>query len=122
MQDFEFGASSTLKMNFVDVYDRRYICGIEFNGYTIGYKGDRSVTSRVKTWTGLRLVSDGLGFVSFLFRDLSAWQDTHPKYRLHDPEPESRYCEVKWDKESVWGTLVLSLDVRSCLYFLFGRD
>jgi hypothetical protein len=116
MQDFEFRASSTLTMNFVDVYDRRYICGMEFNGYTIGYKGDRSVASGVKSWTGLRLISDGLGFVSFQFRDISAWQDVNPVYRFHNPGPESRYCEVIWDKGSVRGILVLSLDVGSSLF------
>lgn len=113
LQKFNFRASSTLTMNFVDVHNRRYLCGVEINGHAVGYKGDRSVTSEVVGWTGLRLVSDGLGFVSFQVRDLSGWQDANPMHRPHDPGLELRYCEVKWDKESSSGTLVLSLDVGS---------
>jgi len=36
--------------------------------------------------------------------------------QLHDPGPETRHCEVVWDKENLRGTLVLSLDVGSCLF------
>jgi hypothetical protein len=116
MQDCEFTKSSNLTMNFVDVYDRRYLCGMEINGCTVGYKGGYSVTSEIKQWTGLRLVSDGFGFVSFEFRDLSGWQDADRMHQLHDPGPETRYCEVVWDNENLRGTLVLSLDVGSRLF------
>jgi hypothetical protein len=113
-QKFEARASSTLTMNFVDIYDRRYLCGIKINKDMVGYKGDYSVTSEVETWTGLRLISDGLGFVSFQIRDLLGWQDADSMYQHHALGPESRYCEVRWDRDSLRGILVLSYDVSSC--------
>jgi hypothetical protein len=73
MQDIEFEASSTLMLRFNGVYDRRYLCGITFNGHTIGYDGDFSTIIQVEKWTGLRLVSDNLGFVSVHVRDLCKW-------------------------------------------------
>lgn len=122
MQEFKFTESSTLTMRFCKVYERCYLCGIEFNGHLVGYKGEYNVTCTLGKWTGLQLVSDGFGFVSFQVRNFSSWQDVDPMRRLHDPGPEVRYCEVQWDKESVGGTLVLSLDVRSQSFsFQFGH-
>jgi hypothetical protein len=104
-------------MIYVDVFDRHYICGIEINGHTVGYRGDRSVVSEVVGWTGVRLVSDGLGCASFHFHDVSGWQDTNPMHRPHDSDLPARYCEINWDEEDSSGILLLSLDVRCVVMF-----
>jgi hypothetical protein len=112
---FEPRACSAVTLNFVSIYEYRYLCGIGINQEIVGYKGDCSATFEVETWTGIRLISDEFGFVSVQIRDVLEWQEATSMDRAHVMETELRYCEVRWDQDSSGGILALSFDVRSCL-------
>lgn len=118
MHNVEFKTSISLTLRFNRVYNRHYLCGITYDGHTIGYKGDGTATIVLERWTGLRLLSDGHGFVSVQARDHPNWRNVDTLLPLHSLESELRHCEVVWDKGSTQGTIVLSLDVRHISLFV----
>lgn len=115
-QDIDLETYSTLTFRFNRVYSLRYLCGITVNEHTVGYIGDDSNTALTTQWTGLRLVSDGHGFVFVQVRDGSEWQDVTPMDPLQNSKGDTSYCEIEWSRGSKRGTLDVSLDVGEDLF------
>lgn len=109
-KSISFLGSSTVSLNFNHAGGRRYICGFQFDGGSSGYPGDSSVAVSCKRVRGLRLVSDGHGFISLQVRDLTSrnqrWYGSLPGKTTSDLVFSQIEWPTEWDKR-----LVIMLDV-----------
>ncbi|KAK2812030.1 hypothetical protein FQN50_001739 [Emmonsiellopsis sp. PD_5] len=69
--------SPRVSFNFNQVRDRRYLCGFQLDDNISGYEGDSSITVPLGEFCGLRLVSDGHGFISLQVKKNTSTWDPH---------------------------------------------
>lgn len=117
-QEIDLETLRSLTFRFNCIYNLSYLCGITLDEHTIGYVGDRFKTVLAKQWTGLRLVSDGQGFINVQIRSGSEWEDVVPMDRSENSNGENRYCEMKWDAGKRQRTLSISVDVSNDISIL----
>jgi hypothetical protein len=110
---------SEVCFHFSHVAGQQYLCGLAFDGDTVGYTAESSITVQVvKYFRGLMLASDGTGFTAAMVRDGDAWQSTWAGSLPKKEAPENRllpiypktYSQLDWPADHAVG-VSLGLDV-----------
>jgi hypothetical protein len=112
------GYMSNLSFHFSHVGGQQYLCGLAFDGDTVGYTADSSTTIRVHQFSGLMLASDGTGFTAAMVKNGETWLGTWvgslpkkegPENRLLPIYPQT-YSQLEWPVGHVVA-VSLSIDV-----------
>ncbi|PGH08457.1 hypothetical protein AJ80_07856 [Polytolypa hystricis UAMH7299] len=112
---------SKISFNFTHVRDRRYLCGLAFDGNTTGYVGNSYVTASHKELYGLRLVSDGYGYRAVQVRDAIGWDANWYGSLPQGDDMRSVIAQLEWPS-SHDGSLVLYIDSFKVDDFMYMPD
>lgn len=105
---------SSISFHFSHLPDRQYLCGFQLDDHITGYSGHSSNTVPRTELCGLRLVSDGHGYIAVQVKKNTAWDacwyGSSPE-AYSSNENQMTFSQLEWPA-GCEGDLIISLDVR----------
>ncbi|KAL1953567.1 hypothetical protein VTO42DRAFT_2594 [Malbranchea cinnamomea] len=102
LKTVSFSNPTKVSFYFSQVRDRRYLCGLAFDGEFVGYQGDSLITVTVARLCGLLLASDRYGFTALRLKDGSSWREKWYGVLPETPQDvapypyRSTFAHVEW--------------------------
>ncbi|KAI9731518.1 MAG: hypothetical protein M1834_004638 [Cirrosporium novae-zelandiae] len=114
-------STSQMEFNFSRIRNQYYLCGFCCGGSKLGYDGDLTVKFSPKYLCGMRLISNGKGFIALQIKDQLEWGPVLPGGVTETDLGTCVHAQLEWPSGCKDETFILSFDTIKICALAFAK-